>query len=290
MPHRKNAKGDIGGLKRFSDTYDMDNVYLSEEGWVYRHFKNSEKTLWWDEILVAGQVKPGMVIHSVENENVVPTNPLKLGTAGNIADGSADYAAHNLVFETGDTYNDMDYSPHERAELTDPDGDTVDKITTFENEGGVEKLYNRKDFQETAWSSINVTGEKQFQPDETQVPQGWSGVSSPSDVENYGDEPPYTGEKYQSINHYTVKPDVMPGPYNGKDQPWQENSEVIVGEFADNTGPMVEDEDYIADPEGPSDAFGGGATGATGIPDPDPVPPEAEDEDGFDGAPIQQPG
>ena len=65
MPHRKNAKGDIGGLKRFSDTYDMDNVYLSEEGWIYRHFKNAERTLWWDEILVAGQVKPGMEIHGV---------------------------------------------------------------------------------------------------------------------------------------------------------------------------------------------------------------------------------
>ena len=42
----------------------IDNIYLSEEGWVYRHFKNTERTLWWDEILVAGQVKPNMTIHT----------------------------------------------------------------------------------------------------------------------------------------------------------------------------------------------------------------------------------
>ena len=70
MPHRINAKADIGSLERFSDTYDMDNVYLSEEGWVYRHFKNSDRTKWWDEILVAGQVKPGMEISGVSNNPV----------------------------------------------------------------------------------------------------------------------------------------------------------------------------------------------------------------------------
>ncbi len=268
MPHRKNAKGDIGGLKRFSDTYDMDNVYLSEEGWVYRHFKNSEKTLWWDEILVAGQVKPGMVIHSVENVDVVPTNPWKLGTA----------QPGDIEFETGDLKNDIDYSDHERA---------ADKITKYTDDAANEvALSERVDFQETSWSSINVTGEEYLKPDETQVPQGWSGVSSPSDEATYGDQPPYVGEKYQSINHYTVNPTTMPGPYNGKDQPWQENSEVIVGEFAENTGPKQEGEDYIADPEGPSDAFGGGATGSVPLPDPDPTPPEVDDDDGPNSNPV----
>ena len=61
MPHRKNAKGDLGTTKVASDSYDADNIYLSEEGWVYRHYKKSDKSLWWDEILVAGQVKPGRV-------------------------------------------------------------------------------------------------------------------------------------------------------------------------------------------------------------------------------------
>ena len=67
MPHRVNTKGDIGTAKNASDSYDADNIYLSEEGWVYRHFKNSAKTQWWDEIIVAGQVKDGVDIHGVAN-------------------------------------------------------------------------------------------------------------------------------------------------------------------------------------------------------------------------------
>lgn len=264
MPHRKNAKGDIGGLKRFSDTYDMDNVYLSEEGWVYRHFKNSEKTLWWDEILVAGQVKPGMVIHSIENVNVVPTNPSKLGTEG------------SPTFETGDNHNDIDYSDHERA---------ADKITEYTDDASTEALNVRVDFQETAWSSINVESPEYLKPDETQVPIGWSGVSSPSDEATYGDQPPYVGEKYQSINHNTIIPETLPEPYDGATSP-QSDAKVIVGEFDANTGPMVADEDYIADPDGPADAFGGGASGATGPITGDPTPPDAGDDDGPNSNPI----
>ena len=115
MPHRKNAKGDIGTAKKFSDSYDMDNIYLTEEGWVYRHFKNTERTLWWDEIIVAGQVKPDMSIHGVSNgpgveqgsgrgvAEVVLTNPLKLGTVTvpsfQQGDGVFDYRYSNHVGE-----------------------------------------------------------------------------------------------------------------------------------------------------------------------------------------------
>lgn len=234
MPHRKNAKGDIGGLKRFSDTYDMDNVYLSEEGWVYRHFKNSERTLWWDEILVAGQVKPGMEIHGVNNNPVVPTNPLKLGTAWNETanDGALDNVDIYLKFEDGDGEPDYRYSDHERAEP---------KVTTDTNGN---PLYDRTDFEETAWESINVSGAKYNQPDATQVPAGWTGVSSPKD-ESFN-EPPYTGEDFQAINHYTVKPGALPGPYDSEPQPWQENSKVIVGEFAAGVTPATEDVDHTA--------------------------------------------
>ena len=239
MPHRKNAKSDIGSLKRFSDTYDMDNVYLSEEGWVYRHFKNSERTLWWDEILVAGQVKPGMEIHGVNNNPVVPTNPLKLGTAWDGADGAADDTSKYLVFETGDGHVDHRYSDHVRAD---------EKVTTFADDVTLDiPLASRTDFQETAWSSINVEPTPiEFQPDSTQVPLGWDGVSSPK-YDLATDQPPYPGEEYRSINHYTVNPGSLPGPYNSQPQPWQENAEVIVGQFADNTGPAVIDEDYNAD-------------------------------------------
>ena len=115
MPHRKNAKGDIGTAKKFSDSYDMDNIYLAEEGWVYRHFKNTERTLWWDEIIVAGQVKPDMSIHGVSNgpgveqgsgrgvSEVILTNPLKLGTSTvpsfQQGDGVFDYRYSNHVGE-----------------------------------------------------------------------------------------------------------------------------------------------------------------------------------------------
>ena len=123
MPHRVNSKGDIGTAKKFSDSYDMDNIYLSEEGWVYRHFKNAERTLWWDEIIVAGQVHPGHKIHNVDNgpgldpeasnspgsnTGVLLTNPLKLGTTADPG------------FQEGDGVFDYRYSDH-RIEGADPD-------------------------------------------------------------------------------------------------------------------------------------------------------------------------
>ena len=120
MPHRKNAKGDIGTAKMFSDSYDMDNIYLTEEGWVYRHFKNTDRTLWWDEIIVAGQVKPDMSIHGVSNgpgvtegtgrgvAEVVLTNPLKLGTVTQPS------------FQKGDGVFDYRYSDHVGEDI---DGD-----------------------------------------------------------------------------------------------------------------------------------------------------------------------
>ncbi len=167
MPHRKNAKGDIGSLKRFSDTYDMDNVYLSEEGWVYRHFKKADKSVWWDEILVAGQVKEDEVIHNIDNAPLCLTNPDKLGVKV------------DPVMEVGDNKSDIDYSDHVGA---------PPKVTTYDNddESGV-PLSDRYDYQETAWSSINVPdGTVYKNPDGTQVPLGWSGVSSPSqDPDDY---------------------------------------------------------------------------------------------------------
>ena len=128
MPHRKNTKGDIGTAKRFSDSYDMDNIYLAEEGWVYRHFKNTDRTLWWDEIIVAGQVKPGMSIHGVPNgpgvgqgtgtpgvDEVILTNPPKLGTD------------KTPSFQQGDGVFDYRYSNHTGTDI-DPSLDLTDPI------------------------------------------------------------------------------------------------------------------------------------------------------------------
>ena len=248
MPHRINAKADIGSLKRFSDTYDMDNVYLSEEGWIYRHFKNSERTLWWDEILVAGQVKPGMEIHDVNNNPVVPTNPYKLGTAGDPLDGAKDVGAPTyLAFEHGDGYPDYRYSDHQRVDQG--------KVTTYGASGA--DLIDRSDFEETAWESINVP--TPIEGDlSTQVPQGWNGTSDESaevdpatGVRKYQDQPPYPGEEYQNINHYTTEnPNYV--PLEKLYTTPMTTPAVQPGEFDLGSGPAEIDKDYTAD----NDAYG----------------------------------
>lgn len=62
MPKRINRKSDLGYTLPISDVVDQDNVFFTEEGWVYRHFKSDPNDpdpanhKYWDEILVAGQV------------------------------------------------------------------------------------------------------------------------------------------------------------------------------------------------------------------------------------------
>ena len=223
MPHRKNAKGDIGTAKTFSDTYDTDNIYLSEEGWVYRHFKNTERTLWWDEILVAGQVKPNMTIHGVDNgaevgwdtpkvdynTGVVMTNPLKLGT---LADVPFQQDTVN-----GDGVNDYRYSDH-MYEDTDGSIKKLDKVVIEKN-----STQYATGFDQIAWTSINVPDPVEGDLS-TQIPLGWTDVSTPADL-SY-DEPDYPGDTYESVNYYTVAPDTMPGI----------PPEIIVGTFEDGSG------------------------------------------------------
>ena len=52
----------IGNYKAKSDVADLDNIYLSDQGWVYRHFKPraDDAEAYWDEIIWAGDVSgPG---------------------------------------------------------------------------------------------------------------------------------------------------------------------------------------------------------------------------------------
>jgi len=56
MPRSSNQSADVGYAKPNGGDADKDNIYLSEEGWVYRHYKNEAKSEYWDEILVAGAV------------------------------------------------------------------------------------------------------------------------------------------------------------------------------------------------------------------------------------------
>ena len=46
----------IGAYKAISDMADLDNVYLSDQGWAYRHFTKLDKSEYWDEIIWAGEV------------------------------------------------------------------------------------------------------------------------------------------------------------------------------------------------------------------------------------------
>ena len=221
MPHRISQKKDIGNAKVASDSYDIDNIYLTEEGWVYRHFKNNEKTLWWDEIIVAGQVKPGMTVHGVSNDVVVETNPLKLGTQGAV------------TFETGDAVQDMEYAgqPGHSTDYTNTVIDPADKIYA---PGDSYRVYDA------------VQG----------VPDGWTGVSDPSNEEGYPDEPTkespfYPGEDYQSVNEYTIAVEPLPAPYGGAD-PY----EVIVGEFESGAGGGTAGEGGVVPPAPPAPTLG----------------------------------
>ena len=208
MPHRKNAKSDIGTAKSFSDTYDADNIYLSEEGWVYRHFKNTERTLWWDEILVAGQVKPGMSIHgvsngdsilgaagSVSNSGVMMTNPYKLGTVGD-----ANFQEDTV---NGDGVNDYRYSDHM---YQDVDGTIkkLDKVVVAKT-----STDSKTGYDQIAWTSLNIPLPTEGDLS-TQIPLGWTDVSTPADSQ-FGAEPPYPNDTYQSVNYNTEAPDSMPG-------------------------------------------------------------------------------
>ena len=260
MPHRKNAKGDIGNAKKWSDTYDADNIYLSEEGWVYRHFKNTDRTLWWDEIIVAGQVKPSMSIHGVDNgdsilgaaggtynDGVLMTNPYKLGTVADVN------------FQTGDGVNDYRYSDHAYRDSSDSI-QIMDKIVIEKND-----TYSGTGFDQIAWESINVDSPEAGDIS-TQIPAGWDkedtlqGVSKPHNLELYAGEPPYPGEDYQSVNYYTVAPDSMPGV----------PPEINVGVFPD--------------PENPDTVIGGGTAGK--VPSPgDSVAAEDDHHDDSGGNP-----
>ena len=56
MPRRSNFTGDLGYAKIDSDVCDIDNIYLSDQGWAYRYYTNGDKTEYYDVVLVAGEV------------------------------------------------------------------------------------------------------------------------------------------------------------------------------------------------------------------------------------------
>ena len=114
MPQRIAIVDDLGTTKLASDSYDIDNIYLSEEGWVYRHFKSTDGSRYWDEILVAGEVPSG--------DSPQATNPPKLGTVA------------SPPYETGDASKDWEYSEHQ---VTGTPGTYTNKVVPAEGGGGL---------------------------------------------------------------------------------------------------------------------------------------------------------
>lgn len=54
MPRRSDTS-DLTCALDANPVLDKDNVYFSDQGWAYRHYKSADKLEFWDEILVAGQ-------------------------------------------------------------------------------------------------------------------------------------------------------------------------------------------------------------------------------------------
>lgn len=89
MPQRVNSKSDIGTSKIASDSYDTNNIFLTDQGWVYRHWKGDPATTerYWDEIIVAGAVDAADTDNDPVEETVYEVdgfdelnNPIKIPT------------------------------------------------------------------------------------------------------------------------------------------------------------------------------------------------------------------
>ena len=93
MPARAETTSAIGTAPAACDVYDKDNIFLTDEGWVYRHYKKSDLSAFWDEIIVAGEVVAGATISGVDNDPV---------------DAIGDETPN---FEVGDGEKDVTYSP-----------------------------------------------------------------------------------------------------------------------------------------------------------------------------------
>jgi hypothetical protein len=122
MPQRINKVSDIGNSMKFSSVYDTDHIYLSEEGWVYRHYKTQDKSKWWDEILVAGEVA-ALDSNGGSNDPRTETNPDPLGVEASPS------------FETGDGTLDFQYSDSGITGATD--GSVEDKVVVADTTDNV---------------------------------------------------------------------------------------------------------------------------------------------------------
>lgn len=109
MPHRSNRKSDVGYTLPISDVVDQDNVFLTEEGWVYRHFKGDPNDVtagYWDEILVAGQVDFADAENDPCQETVSADPRVNLGQKEPPLD-TASVEFESVVIDTGSVNRDI---------------------------------------------------------------------------------------------------------------------------------------------------------------------------------------
>lgn len=57
MPSRSNKSSDLGYTSDNNPVADIDNYYLSDQGWARRQFTNNDKTEYYDVVEVAGDVE-----------------------------------------------------------------------------------------------------------------------------------------------------------------------------------------------------------------------------------------
>lgn len=104
MPLRSNTQSDIGTSKVSSDSYDVNNIFLTDQGWVYRHWKGDPASTdrYWDEIIVAGESgysPPGDLVDLIQY------------SAEGAGGGSKLVATPTYEVAAGDAAYDIQYSP-----------------------------------------------------------------------------------------------------------------------------------------------------------------------------------
>lgn len=151
MPQRVNSKSDIGNTKRASDVYDVNNCFLTDQGWVYRHFKGEPATTerFWDEILVAGdsdgadqiqystESSKGSLLVETPSFEAGPDNLFDVMYSKHTEDGVEFGDPANYVMGVNDTPPGPD--PDGYVQFPSLDGSTVtaNNVTAPQSGGGV---------------------------------------------------------------------------------------------------------------------------------------------------------
>jgi len=153
MP-RKNDRSDLTCFLRANPVMDRDNVYFSDEGWAYRHYKNYDKSNdadnFWDEILVAGEAL------------------LDNGQPDTTAEVFGSVGPKNFLF--GDSY---------QAPFTGYTALTSSGTSTLEGEVKVGVELNLTGVPTFLGGVTPVVYEYQWQQSDTGVGATWSGFESP---------------------------------------------------------------------------------------------------------------